>query len=115
MACLFCRIARKETDTEIIAEVSEAVAFRDIQPKAPIHILIVPRRHLSSLADTTARDRELLGTLLDFSREVAASLGLQDRGYKVAINVGRGGGQVIEHLHLHLLGGWQQGPGTLDV
>lgn len=115
MACLFCSIARKETDTEIIAEGGEAVAFHDIQPKAPIHALIVPRRHLASLADASPGDRELLGTLLDFSREVAASLGLKDRGYKVAINVGRGGGQIIDHLHLHLLGGWQDKPSTLDV
>jgi len=101
--CLFCRIAKGEIPTTFVAETDEAVAFRDIDPKAPVHVLVIPRQHLTSLA--TAEDEEVLGQLLMLAAKVARTEGISESGYRVVANTGRDGGQSVDHLHFHVLGG----------
>ena len=101
--CLFCKIASGQIPSTTVAETDEALAFRDIDPKAPTHILVIPRTHVGSL--TEAADPAMLGRLLSFAASVAQSEGLDARGYRVVINTGRDGGQTVDHLHLHVLGG----------
>ena len=101
--CLFCRIASGEIPSKKVAETTEAMAFRDIDPKAPTHILVIPRTHVGSLAE--ASDPAMLGDLLSFAASVARSEKLDGTGYRVVINTGRDGGQTVDHLHLHVLGG----------
>ncbi|MBI4216125.1 MAG: histidine triad nucleotide-binding protein [Chloroflexi bacterium] len=103
--CIFCRIAEGALPAQRVYQDEQAVAFPDLNPQAPTHILIVPRRHLASLAGATAADAGLLGHLVWVAAQVARAQGLDQTGYRVAVNTGREGGQAIEHLHLHLLGG----------
>jgi histidine triad (HIT) family protein len=102
-SCLFCRIARGEIPSTMVAETEDAIAFRDIDPKAPTHILVIPRDHVASLAD--ASDPAMLGSLMSLAASVARSEGLDSAGYRVVVNTGRDGGQTVDHLHLHVLGG----------
>ncbi len=106
--CLFCKIAHGQTDTEFLHEDDKLVVFRDIKPHAPVHILIVPKRHIRSVNDLTDDDREILADLFMAAREMARREGVAEDGYKLLFNVERGGGQVIFHLHLHLLAGWKR-------
>ena len=101
--CLFCRIAAGEIPSNKVAETEGALAFRDIDPKAPTHVLVIPRTHVVSLA--AASDASMLGDLLSFATSVARAEGLTENGYRVVINTGRDGGQSVDHLHLHILGG----------
>lgn len=104
-SCPFCRIASGEIESDIVRQDGDFVAFRDINPQAPTHILVVPRRHISSLSDLTSADEELMGKMVLLATRVAAEEGLSERGYRLVINYGPEGGQVVPHLHLHLLGG----------
>ncbi len=106
--CVFCRIVSGEADARILYEDERVVAFRDIHPVAPVHILIVPRRHVPSLNE--ADDPDLLGHMLTVARELAVGEGVSERGYRTLFNCQRDGGQVVFHLHLHLLGGRRLGP-----
>ncbi len=106
--CLFCNIAHGKMDTEFLYENDHLVVFRDIKPHAPVHILIVPKRHIRSVNDLTEDDRAILGELFMVAREMARKEGVSESGYKLLFNVEKGGGQVIFHLHLHLLGGWKR-------
>lgn len=103
--CIFCRIGTHAIPTEFLYEDDQLMAFRDIHPSAPVHVLVVPKRHLASLADLTPADQPLLGMLLDSARQLAEQLGIDRSGYRVVINTGPDGGQVVDHLHVHLLGG----------
>jgi histidine triad (HIT) family protein len=103
--CLFCKIAAGEIDSEIVHEDDRCVAFRDINPQAPTHILVIPRRHIDGIATAQADDQELLGHLLLTVAEVAEDEGLADDGYRTVINWGRDGGMEVAHLHIHVLGG----------
>ncbi len=105
--CLFCRIAAGEIPVALVAENPHAVAFRDIAPKAPVHLLVIPRRHVASLAEAT--DPDELGHLLALAAEVARREGLAESGYRVVANTGADGGQTVFHLHLHVLGGRAMG------
>lgn len=102
---LFGRISRHETDTPLLYEDDQVVAFRDIYPKAPVHLLIVPKKPLPSLAAASDGDRDLLGHLLLVARRLADEHGLTGSGYKIVLNTGADAGQMVPHLHLHLLGG----------
>jgi len=102
-ACLFCRIVAGAIPSDVVFEDEQVVAFRDITPRAPTHVLAVPRRHLASAADLTDDDGDLLAALFGALRRVAAAAGLSD--YRIVTNVGAGAGQSVFHLHLHLLGG----------
>ncbi len=102
--CLFCKIINKEIPSDIVFENENVVVFRDIKPKAPIHLLIVPKKHIPTANDLKASDNNLLGELFTTAKEVAKIEGVKDSGYRLSINVGEGGGQEIFHLHIHLLG-----------
>ncbi len=103
--CIFCRIARGELDTQFVGETARAVAFRDLQPQAPTHILVVPRAHLSALRDLGTADPSLAAELLNLTVEVARKENLLDGGYRVITNDGSDAGQTVQHLHFHVLGG----------
>ncbi|MBF0281723.1 MAG: histidine triad nucleotide-binding protein [Zetaproteobacteria bacterium] len=101
--CLFCRIATGEIPAQKVFEDETMLAFRDIHPKAPTHILLIPKQHIATLAD--ADDPALLGNMMQRVRLIAENEGIAEAGYRVVINVKEGGGQEIFHLHIHLLGG----------
>jgi histidine triad (HIT) family protein len=103
--CLFCRIVAGEIPSTRVHEDDEVIAFRDIAPRAPTHILVIPRRHIASAADLVEADGPLLGRLFAVTAQVAREQGIADAGYRVVTNVGRWGGQTVDHLHLHLMGG----------
>jgi len=102
VACIFCRIAAGEIPAEVVREDEHTLAFRDIQPQAPVHVLVVPRRHVGSLSELD--DPALAGAVLHAAAEVARTEGLTD-GWRLIANTGAHGGQEVEHLHLHVLGG----------
>lgn len=102
--CLFCRIASGEASAEIVERDDEVVVFRDIRPRAPTHVLAIPRRHVRSAHELTPDDAPLLGALFAALRRVADREGL-GHGYRIVTNVGPAAGQSVDHLHLHLLGG----------
>jgi histidine triad (HIT) family protein len=102
--CLFCKIVNKELDSEIVAESQGAVAFKDINPAAPTHILVVPRRHIASVADLSESDGDLLAELFQMIKQVADDAGIADN-HRVVSNKGKGAGQSVFHLHFHVLGG----------
>jgi len=103
--CLFCGIVDGEVPANLVAEGDEWVAFRDIDPRAPIHVLVVPRRHLATLDDLGEQDGPLIGAMVRGAAEIARKEGLVEGGYRVVINCGAGAGQSVYHIHLHLLGG----------
>ena len=102
--CLFCKIGKKEIQSKIVYEDAEIFAFEDIQPQAPSHVLICPRKHIVSLTEATAEDTTMLGKLQLIAAKLAKDRKLTD-GYRTVFNNGRGAGQSVFHLHLHLLGG----------
>jgi histidine triad (HIT) family protein len=102
--CVFCKIVAGEIPKEFLYEGKDMVAFRDIRPSAPVHILVVPREHVASVSSLEERHGAMVAALIFRAKALAEEVGLQ--GYKLVFNVGREGGQVIDHLHLHLLGGW---------
>ncbi len=101
--CLFCRIVRGEIPAKLVAETDDCVAFRDIDPKAPTHVLVIPRRHVASLAE--ADDAALVGQLSLLAARIAREEGIAESGYRTVVNTGPDAGQTVFHLHLHLLGG----------
>jgi histidine triad (HIT) family protein len=102
-SCLFCRIVRKEIPAKIVMENEHVVAFRDIDPKAPTHVLVVPREHVPTLDDATSAP--MLGELLLAAAAIAREEGIVDGGYRAVVNCGADAGQTVFHVHLHLLGG----------
>ena len=102
--CLFCRIVDKTIPADIVLERDNLLAFRDINPQAPTHILIIPKKHIATIDDLQGEDTELAGELIQAARELAAAEGL-DAGYRLVFNCGKQGGQDVYHIHLHLLGG----------
>lgn len=104
-ACLFCQIVARQSPADIEYEDDEVLAFRDIYPKAPVHLLIVPKRHIDSVMALRPEDAPLVGRLVLAAKRIGETLGLAGRGYRLAIHCGPEGGQVIYHLHLHFLAG----------
>jgi len=104
MNCLFCKIVAGQIPSKPVFEDEQTYAFADLHPQAPVHILIVPRRHIASTAEAEAADSALLGRLLWAAAEIARDKGLS-KGYRLVINTGEDGGQTVDHLHVHLLGG----------
>ena len=102
--CIFCQIANGQTDTEILYQTDTLVVFKDINPHAPVHLLFVPKKHIRSVNDLTGADQEILSELIMVAKEMALEHGVAKSGYKLLYNVEKGGGQVVFHLHLHLLG-----------
>ena len=103
--CLFCRIVAGEIPSDIVYQDKEFLAFRDIKPQAPKHIIIIPKTHITSLAELSKQQQGFIGRLVILARNLAEKEGIAQRGYRLAINCGPEGGQVIPHLHLHLIGG----------
>jgi histidine triad (HIT) family protein len=103
--CLFCRICQKEAPAKIVHEDALAVAFEDINPQAPTHILVVPRKHIAGVSDVTAEDAALIGHLHLIATQLARHREIAESGYRIVVNTGRGAGQSVFHLHLHVLGG----------
>ena len=104
--CIFCQIAHGQTSTEILYQTDTLVVFKDINPHAPVHLLFVPKKHIRSVNDLIDADQEILSELVMVAKEMAKAHGVAKSGYKLLYNVEKGGGQVIFHLHLHLIGGW---------
>jgi histidine triad (HIT) family protein len=100
---LFCRIVAKEIPAKIVAETADCVAFRDVNPQAPVHVLVVPRAHVPSLNEVT--DATIVGKLAQLAKDVAQREGLAERGYRLVLNTNADAGQTVFHLHMHLLGG----------
>ena len=103
--CVFCRIAAGQSPADIVYQDEAVVAFKDLYPKAPVHVLIVPRRHIESLATIEPADTELLGRCLQVARRLGEETGFAERGYRVSTNSGPEGGQVVGHLHFHFIAG----------
>jgi len=103
--CLFCNIVKGDIDTEFLLETEDVVVFKDINPHAPVHLLIVPKRHIRSINDLTDADRTVVAEMLMVGKEMAAQQQVAEAGYKLLFNVEHGGGQRVFHLHLHLLAG----------
>ena len=103
--CLFCKILKNEIPADFIFDSEHAVAFRDINPQAPTHALIIPRQHIATINDLNAENADIVGNLFLAAKEIAGQEGLADAGYRVVMNCNEGAGQTVFHLHLHLLGG----------
>lgn len=107
--CIFCRIVAGEMPSDIVYQDEDFLAFRDISPQAPTHVLIIPKTHITSLAQLTEEQQELAGRLIIIARKLAEKEGIAKRGYRLVINCGPEGGQLVPHLHLHLIGGRKLG------
>lgn len=105
MECIFCQIVNKKIPADIVYETDKIIAFRDINPKAPVHDLVIPKKHIGSLNEISFDDRDIIFELLSSIKIIAKEEGIAKRGYRVIVNTGRHGGQLVEHLHFHLLGG----------
>jgi histidine triad (HIT) family protein len=103
--CLFCQIIEKKIDATIVHEDEHAIAFEDINPQAPVHTLIVPKKHIADIHSLVVTDRELIGHLFFIAKTIASKRGLDQGGYRMVINNGHGAGQSVFHIHLHLLSG----------
>ncbi len=103
--CLFCKIAGGDIPSEFVYQDERCVAFNDINPQAPVHILIIPREHIASLDDASEKERDLLGDLLIVAAKIAREQEFSGKGYRVVVNTNEDGGQTVFHLHVHLLGG----------
>lgn len=106
--CIFCKIAEKEIPGNIAYEDDKIIAFHDLDPQGPVHVLIIPKKHIASLDDVSAEDREVLGYILCKVKDIAKDLGLEN-GYRLVVNCGEDGFQTVKHLHFHLIGGKKMG------
>lgn len=105
MSCIFCQIARKEAPSDLVHEDDELVAFRDIQPQAPVHILVLPKKHIASLIEMADGDYPLIGKMASVANELAFKEGISEKGFRIAVNCGKEGNQTVGHVHMHLMGG----------
>ena len=106
MDCIFCQIVAGEVPTEILYQDEEVIAFRDINPQAPTHLIIIPKRHIPSLTHLSEKaDSSLIGHMVNVANQLAEREGIAESGYRLALNCGEWGGQLVPHLHMHLLGG----------
>ena len=103
--CLFCKILAGDIPADIVYESDTAIAFRDINPQAPTHVLIIPRKHISTINDITADDQAIVGSLYLAAKEIAAAEGIADAGYRAVMNCNEDACQTVFHIHLHLIGG----------
>ncbi|HDL64242.1 MAG TPA: histidine triad nucleotide-binding protein [Proteobacteria bacterium] len=105
MTCLFCEIIDRNIPADIVFEDDEILAFRDVDPRAPVHILIIPKKHISGLSEANESDRELMGRICIAASRIAGQEGIDQSGYRLVVNSGPDAGQAVDHLHFHLLGG----------
>ena len=107
MDCVFCQIVDGKIPGDIVYQDEEVLAFRDINPRAPVHLLIIPKKHFASLNQLTEKEMLLMGRMIGVARQLAEREGVSESGYRLVVNCGEEGGQLVLHLHLHLLGGRQ--------
>ncbi len=107
--CIFCKIIKGEIPSTKVYEDEEILAFKDINPVAPVHILVIPKKHINSLAEIEAEDEILIGKIYTIINKIAIQEGIIDKGFRVVVNCGEDGGQEVKHLHFHLLGGKKLG------
>jgi histidine triad (HIT) family protein len=105
MDCIFCQIVAGKIPSEIIYQDEELIAFRDINPQAPTHLLIIPKKHIPSLAQLSQAELPLMGRMVTVANKLAKEEGIAETGYRLVLNYGEWGGQVVPHLHMHLIGG----------
>ena len=105
MSCLFCKMVTGDIPTDKVYEDDSVLAFKDINPAAPHHVLVIPKKHISTLNDATPDDQLLLGKMMIIAKHIATEMGVADDGYRVTMNCNSQGGQSVYHIHLHLLGG----------
>jgi histidine triad (HIT) family protein len=105
MECIFCKIAKKEIPSEVISEDGEFLVFKDINPQAPVHVLIIPKNHLEPVSAIDAEQSDFIGRMIFKAKTTAEELGVSNSGYRLIFNVGRDAGMEVDHLHLHLLAG----------
>ena len=108
--CIFCKIVEGSIPSKKVLETDTVLAFHDIQPAAPVHVLLIPKKHIPTMNDVTAEDAHVLGDIALAAQQVAETLGIKERGYRLINNCNEEGGQVVYHLHVHLLGGEKLGP-----
>lgn len=107
MECVFCQIVAGNLSSDILYQDEEVIAFRDINPQAPTHVLIIPKKHIASLAELDEGGASLMGHMVSIANQMARKEGVVESGYRLVVNCGQEGGQLVPHLHLHLLGGRQ--------
>ncbi len=107
--CIFCKIVNKEIPSEILYEDDNILAFKDINPVAPVHVLVIPKKHIISVNDIIDQDVQVIGNIFVVIKKLATQLGVAESGYRVVTNTGKDGGQVVGHLHFHLIGGKELG------
>lgn len=107
--CIFCKIIKKGLPSNVVYEDDDILAFRDIHPVAPIHVLVIPKKHISSLVELKEEDEAIIGRIYTVINKIAKQEGILDKGFRVIVNCGDDGGQVVKHIHFHLLGGKQLG------
>ena len=105
MDCVFCKIIKKEIPAEIVYEDETVMAFKDVKPVAPVHVLIIPKAHIPSVNHVAMEDKTLMGELILTAQEIAREQGVDKSGYRLVLNIGKDAGQTVDHLHLHLIGG----------
>ena len=108
MACVFCRIVEKSAPADIVHEDDDLIVFKDINPKAPVHMLLVPKQHIATVNDLEEQHTALMGKLFLTAKRLTEQWSIAQQGYRLTVNVGRGGGQIIDHIHMHLLSGWRR-------
>ena len=107
--CIFCKIINKEIPSTVVYEDEEILAFRDINPVTPIHVLVIPKKHISNLNEVEPKDEAVIGRIYTVIKEIAKKEGIAEKGYRVIVNCGEDGGQEVQHLHFHILGGRKLG------
>ena len=108
--CLFCKIANGEVESEVVYKNEQVCAFNDINPQAPVHILIVPRKHIEGINVLTEEDKEIIGNIMLVAKQLSEEKSISESGFRILVNSGSNAGQVVEHLHFHLLGGTRLKP-----
>jgi len=108
--CVFCKIVNREIPAKVVYEDDKVMAFHDINPQAPVHILVIPKEHIPTVNDLEEKHKELIGHIFLVIKEIAKEMGIAESGYRVLVNCNRDGGQEIYHIHFHLLGGAPLGP-----
>jgi histidine triad (HIT) family protein len=108
MACVFCQIVARRQPAEIVHEDDDIMVFKDLHPRAAVHVLLIPKEHIATVNDLQEHHTVLMGKLFRTAQHLAAQWAIAASGYRLVVNVGRGGGQVIDHLHMHFLSGWQR-------
>lgn len=112
--CIFCKIIKREIPSSIVYEDSEIIAFRDVNPQAPVHILVIPKKHISALINLKEEDELLIGKIYTVINKIVKQEGIDERGFRVIVNCGEDGGQEVKHLHFHILGGKKLGTKICD-